>query len=74
MGNFTLPMKRPVNRLQGVTMEHQIDLPVVIYVEVAQERPTTETLIAIPQLHYTVIKQLLPTRETDIHIPQLHYM
>ena len=47
-GEFTLPMKRPVMRLQGMTMEHHIDLPVVKYVELAQERITIENMIEIP--------------------------
>lgn len=66
-------MKRPVNRLESKTIEHAIDLPVVRYVDVPQDRPTVENLISIPQIHYTMVKQILPTQEYDIHIPQLHY-
>jgi len=45
----------------------------VHYVDVPQDRITTETLINIPLLRYTLIKQITPTKEHDIHIPQLHY-
>lgn len=61
VGSFVLPMKRPINRLESKTIEHAIDLPVVRYVDVPQDRPTVENLISIPQIHYTMVKQILPT-------------
>jgi len=30
-GSFVLPMKKPINRLEGKTIEHQVDLPIVIH-------------------------------------------
>ena len=49
-GEFSLPMLRSVNRLEGKTIEHSIDIPIVIYVDVPQDRITVENIVNIPQI------------------------